>query len=137
MAKQAGRLFLAKVDTTGAGAFNTIAGGRTKSMTINSEQVDVTNSGSANQMRELLEGAGVKSISATLGGVFEDDAAFGTAAGYALAGTIREWQLIIPDFGTYEGLFQIASMDLGGEYNAEQNYSFSLESAGDISFTAA
>jgi TP901-1 family phage major tail protein len=137
MAKSPGRLILVKIDTTGAGVFATIAGARTKSLTINSEQVDVTNSDSASQWRELLEGAGVKSMSVSCQGVFEDDAAFGKAIEYCLAGSIREYQFIYPGLGTFEGNFQVASTDLGGEYNAEANYSFSFESAGLIAFTAA
>lgn len=137
MAKQPGRLVLIKVDTTGAGAFSVIGGMRTKSATINSEQVDVTSDSSVNQWRELLAGAGVKSMSISGSGVFEDDAAFGKCVDYALGGLIQEWQLIYPGFGTFEGLFQVAGLDLAGEYNAETNYSFSLESAGEIAFTAA
>jgi len=135
MPKQAGRLVLIKVDSTGAGVFVTIGGMRTKSATINSEQVDVTDSDSVNQWRELLANAGVKSMSMSGSGVFEDGAAFGFCVTYCLAGTIREWQLIYPQLGTFEGLFQVVGLDLAGEYNAEANYSFSLESAGEIIFT--
>lgn len=137
MAKQPGRLVLIKADTSGTGTFTTIGGARTKSLSINSEQVDVTSSDSADQWRELLEGAGVKSMAMSLSGVFEDDAAFSTVLGYALNGTIMEWQYIFPGLGTFEGMFQIASAELGGEYNAESNYSWSLESAGLITFTAS
>lgn len=135
MTAQPGRLILVKANTSGV-TFETIAGARTKSLTINSEQVDVTNSDSAGQWRTLLAGAGVKSMSISLAGVFEDDTAFGTAIGWALAGTISDWQLVYPGLGTFEGPFQIASSDLSGEYNAEAQYSFSLESGGEITFTA-
>ena len=137
MAKTAGRLILIKVDTTGGGSFSTIGGARTKSVTINNEQVDVTNSDSANQWRELLASAGVKSMSISCQGVFDDDAAFNTALGYLLNGTIRSFQAIFPGLGQFDGLFQISSADIGGEYNKETNYSFSLESAGAITFTAS
>lgn len=135
MAKQPGRLVLLKIDTTGAGVFVTIGGMRSKSATINSEQVDVTDSDSVNQWRELLANAGVKSMSMSGSGIFEDGAAFGILVTACLAGTIREWQLVYPQLGTFEGNFQIAGLDLAGEYNAEANYSFSLESAGEIIFT--
>lgn len=137
MAKQPARLILVKRDTTGAGAFTTIAGARTKSLSINSEQVDVTTSDSTNQWRELLAAAGVKSMSISLQGIFEDDAAFGLVITSTLNATNDDYQFLYPGLGTFEGSFQIASGDLGGEYNAAANYSFSLESAAEITFTPA
>ena len=45
--------------------------------------------------------------------------------------------MIVPDFGTFEGAFMIASLEYAGEYNGEATYSVTLESTGYISFTAA
>ena len=48
------------------------------------------------------------------------------------------WQVrIVPDFGTFEGPFDITSIEYSGEYNGEAQYSMSFESAGQITFTAA
>jgi TP901-1 family phage major tail protein len=44
---------------------------------------------------------------------------------------------VIPDFGTVEGAFQIASLEFAGEYNGEVTYELALESAGALTFTAA
>lgn len=137
MTAVAGRLMLIKLDMTGGGSYSTVAGARSKGMTINAEAVDVTNSDSTNQWRELLSGAGVKSLSASLAGVFEDDAAFNQAVSYCLNNTIRSWQIIASGLGTFEGLFQISSLDFSGDYNKEEEYSFKLESAGPITFTAS
>lgn len=137
MPKQAGRLVLVKVDTTGAGAYATIGGGQTKSLTLNNEQVDVTNSDSTNQWRELLAGAGVKSMSIALKGVFDDDAAANKVVEYGVNGTIRGFQFVVPGLGTFEGQFLTASVELSGEYKGAVQYSSSFESAGAITFTAA
>jgi TP901-1 family phage major tail protein len=56
---------------------------------------------------------------------------------YFFDGTIREWQVVIPDFGTVEGLFQISSFELTGRHDAEVAFELSLDSAGELTFAAA
>lgn len=58
MAAQRGKDLLIKLDMTGGGAFETVAGLRATRITFNAETVDVTNLGSEGQWRELLAGAG-------------------------------------------------------------------------------
>ncbi len=48
-----------------------------------------------------------------------------------------DWQVIVPDFGTLEGPFQVTALEYSGEHNGELAYDLSLESAGAIAFTAA
>jgi TP901-1 family phage major tail protein len=60
MAAQKGRDLLLKLDTTGAGAYVTIAGLRTRSLSFDAATVDITSAESAGQWRELLAGAGMK-----------------------------------------------------------------------------
>ena len=47
------------------------------------------------------------------------------------------FQVIIPDFGTVEGAFQVTGIDYAGTHNGEATYELSLASAGALSFTAA
>ena len=35
---------------------------------------------------------------------------------------MREWQVIVPDLGTVEGLFQIASLEYGGQHDGEVTF---------------
>ena len=137
MAAQPGRLMLVKVDSTGAGVFTNLGGIRSKSISLNDETVDVTCADSPGQYRELLANAGVKTGSISGSGVFKDTAAEETMRGYFFAGTIVDYQFVIPDFGTIEGPFQIASMDYSGDYNGEAQFSLTLESAGELTWTAA
>lgn len=133
---QAGKDILVKVDSDGSGTMQTIGGLRTKSMTLDRETIDVTNSDSAGLWRELLSGGSVGSMSVSASGVFKDEDADATCVSYQMAGTIRDWQVIVPDFGTFEGLFQITSLEFAGEHSGEATKSLSLESAGAITFTA-
>ena len=61
MAAQRGKDLLIKLDMTGAGVFETVAGLRATRISFNAETVDVTNLGSEGRWRELLAGAGVRS----------------------------------------------------------------------------
>lgn len=137
MAAQKGKDLLLKVDSTGAGAFATVAGLRSRAIAFNAETVDVTHQESAGQWRELLEGAGVRNARVTGSGIFKDAASDATVRSYVFNGTIRNWQVVIPDFGTVEGPFQIASFELTGRHDGEVAFDLALESAGELTFTAA
>lgn len=137
MAAQKGREVLIKVDSDGAGTFLTIGGLRSRSISLNSEQVDVSDGDSTGQWRELLENAGIKSGTITGSGIFKDSASEEDVRGYYFAQTLQDFQFIVPDFGTIEGKFQVASLDFAGEYNGEATYSMTFESAGELSWTAA
>ena len=60
MTAQKGRDLLLKIDTTGAGAFQTVAGLRANALSFNAESVDVSHQESAGAWRELLAGAGIE-----------------------------------------------------------------------------
>jgi TP901-1 family phage major tail protein len=137
MAAQTGRALLLKVDTDGEGSFATVAGLRSKQIALNAELVDVTNADSANAWRELLAGAGVKSARVQGAGIFKDAAADETVRGLFFNAMIRAWQIVVPDFGTIEGPFQIAALDYAGEHDGEVTYTLALESAGALTFTPA
>lgn len=118
-------------------AFVAVAGLRSRSITLNSETVDVTNAGSTNKWRELLDGCGVKSASMSGSGVAKDDTALEEIREAFFAGSHRDWSILIPTFGTLAGKFAITQLQLGGEYNDSVGVDISLESAGELTFTAA
>ena len=136
MSAQKGKDLLLKVNSTGAGVFTTIAGLRSRSLSLNTETVDVTHAESAGQWRELLSGAGAKSARVTGAGIFKDSASDALVRQYVFDGTIRAWQIVIPDFGTIAGPFQITSFELSGRHDAEVSFELSLNSAGELTFTA-
>lgn len=135
MAAQTGRTALVKLDNTGSGSYQTVGGVRTRTLTINSEAVDVTTSDSTNQWRELLATAGVKSMDISVSGVFVDDTYINQVIAYVNACTIRNWQYIHSAIGTFQGAFQVTSFELGAEHNGAVTFSFTLESAGEITYT--
>jgi len=136
MGAQNGKDLLIKIDLTGAGQFETIAGLRATRISFNAESVDVTSLESQGGWRELLSGAGVKSASLSGSGVFKDDNTDERARQIFFDGETPNFQVIIPDFGTVEGAFQITSIEYSGSYNGEATYEMALASAGALNFTA-
>ncbi len=136
MTAQKGRDLLLKIDTTGAGAFITVAGLRANTLSFNTETVDVSHQESAGAWRELLAGAGLKTANIRGQGIFKDAASDATLRSYFFNATIRKWQVIVPDFGTVEGPFQITALELAGRHDAEVTFELALESAGELTFVA-
>ncbi|KUF11935.1 phage major tail protein, TP901-1 family [Pseudoponticoccus marisrubri] len=136
MGAQNGKDLLIKVDLTGDGQFRTMAGLRATRVSFNAEQVDVTTLESQGGWRELLAGAGVKTASISGSGVFKDDDTDERARQIFFDGETPDFQVIIPDFGTVEGPFQVASIEYAGSHNGEATYELSLASAGELQFVA-
>lgn len=135
MSAQKGKDILLKIAGTGGG-YETLAGLRSKRIAFNAETVDVTDADAAGRWRELLSGSGVQRASISGSGIFKDaqsDAQMRTAF---FAGEIRRWQVVLPDFGLLEGLFQISALEYGGNHDGEVTFDIALESAGLISFGA-
>jgi TP901-1 family phage major tail protein len=134
MGAQKGRDLLLKLDAAGTGSFAAVAGLRSNAISFNAGAVDATNQESAGQWRELLGGAGIKSASIRGSGIFKDAASDAAIRGLFFTGTIASWQVVVPDFGTLTGPFQIASLEFAGRHDGEVTFDLALESAGQISF---
>jgi TP901-1 family phage major tail protein len=134
MTAQKGKDLLVKI-ADGAG-FTTVAGLRSRRIAFNAETVDITHAESADRWRELLDGAGVKRASVSGNGLFKDESSDALMRQTFFDGTIVNYQIVIPGFGTVAGLFQISSLEFAGEHNGEVTYDLALESAGELTFTA-
>lgn len=134
MAAQKGKDLLVKIDD-GAG-FTTVAGLRTRRLAFNAESVDITHAESVNRWRELLDGAGVKRAAVSGRGLFRDAASDALMRQTFFDGAVKGYQIVIPDFGTVEGPFQIVSLEFAGEHNGEVTFDVALESAGELTFVA-
>ena len=135
MAAQNGRDLLLKIDMTGNGLFETMAGLRATRLTLNAQSVEVTDLGSAG-WREVLGGAGMRSAAISGSGVFRDAGTDARARQIFFDGETPRFQVVIPDFGTMTGTFQIASIDYAGSHDGEASFEIALVSAGPVSFEA-
>jgi TP901-1 family phage major tail protein len=134
MAAQKGKDLLVKI-ADGAG-YTTVAGLRSRRIAFNAETVDITHAESAGRWRELLDGAGVKRASVAGRGLFKDASTDALMRQTFFDGAVKDFQIVIPDFGTITGAFQIASLEFAGEHNGEVTYEMALESAGALAFVA-
>ncbi len=136
MAVQNGKDLLVKIDLSSSGTFETVAGLRATRINFNAESVDVTSLESAGGWRELLAGAGVKTASISGSGIFRDEATDERVRQIFFDGEMPDFQVVIPDFGTVEGPFQVSSIEYAGTHDGEATYELSLSSAGQLTFTA-
>jgi len=137
MAAQKGKDLLLKIDSDGMGNFVTVAGLRSRSIAFNAETVDITHQESAGQWRELLVGAGVKGARIAGSGVFKDAASDELVRATFFGGVVRDWEIVVPDFGTVAGAFEITSFELSGRHDGEVAFELAVESAGLLAFSAA
>ena len=137
MAAQQGKDLLLKLDPDNTGQFETVAGLRTRRLSFNAQSVDVTDSESAGRWRELLSGAGMRSAALSGSGIFKDRAADETVRATFFAGAVVNWQVVVPDFGTFSGPFQITALEYSGNHDGEITFELAMESAGLLSFEQA
>lgn len=139
MAKQLGRTLLVKIgDGAGSEAFTTIAGLNSKSITINNSAIDVTTPDATTPSGALFAQSlnGLKSVSVSGDGIFLDESAQeGRLNTIAMqADPVANFQLVVPDFGTYSGEFRVTSLEFGGETEGAATFSLSLESNGTVTY---
>jgi len=128
MAKSVGRKFVVKRDGV------PVANVRTRSLSINREQVDATDDDS-NGWREHLGDVAQADVSMSVEGVFSDDSilqeALNTDQGL-VAHTLET-----PSGATIDGDFAMTSFELEAAYNEVATYTFEIQSSGPATFNPA
>ena len=133
MAAEKGSAFLLKVGNGSTPpVYSTVAGLRTTQLSVNGEVVNVTSKDSGG-WRELLSGAGTRSVSVAGSGIFTGSAAEGRVKGNALAGIIDDYELSFESGERMQGRFLVTRLDYAGDYNGERTYTLALESSGQVS----
>ncbi|WP_394270057.1 phage major tail protein, TP901-1 family [Qipengyuania sp.] len=132
MTAQSGAAFLLKIgDTADPATYETVAGLRTTQLSINGETIVVTHKESGG-WRELLSGAGSRSVSVSASGIFLGSAAEERVRGHALAGTLERYELSFEDGSRMRGRFLVQRLDYSGDFNGERTYALQLESSGAV-----
>jgi len=138
MTVQTGKALLLKVGN-GDGppeTFTSVAGLRAKQIQLNAQTVDVTNADTSGGWRELLAEAGVRSVSVSGNGIFKDAASDEAVRGIFFNEALANWQIVVPDFGTLSGAFQITALEYAGSYDGAVTFTITLQSSGAITFTS-
>lgn len=132
MTAQKGAAFLLKIGDGGAPvAYETVAGLRTTQMSVNGEPVVITHKGSGG-WRELLSGAGTRSVSVSASGIFLGSEAENTLRANALDGSLDDYELSFEDGAKMRGRFLVQRLDYAGDFNGERTYAVQLESSGAV-----
>jgi TP901-1 family phage major tail protein len=132
MPAEKGSAFLLKIgDGATPPAFTTVAGLRTTQLQINGEAVVITSKDSGG-WRELLSGAGVRSVSVSGAGLFTGSAAEARLKANALSGRIDDYRLSFESGETMTGRFLVTRLEYAGDFNGERTYTLSLESSGAV-----
>ncbi len=132
MTAEKGSAFLLKIGNGGnPPAFATVAGMRTTQLSVNGEAVNVTSKDSGG-WRDLLSGAGVRSVSVAGSGIFTGSAAEVRVKSHALGGVSDDYELSFESGERMRGRFLVTRLDYSGDYNGERNYTLALESSGPV-----
>lgn len=132
MTAQKGSAFLLKIsDGATPAVYRTVAGLRTTQLSITGDTVVITHKGSGG-WRELLSGAGVRSVSVSAAGIFLGSAAEAQVRANAMAGTVDDYELSFEDGEKLRGRFLVQRLDYAGDFNGERNYTLALESSGAV-----
>lgn len=132
MPAQKGSAFLLKISNGASPAgYQTVAGLRTTQMSVTGDAVVVTSKDSGG-WRELLSGAGVRSVSVSAAGIFLGSTAEAKVRANAMAGTLDDYELSFEDGERLRGRFLVQRLDYAGDFNGERNYTLQLESSGQV-----
>ncbi len=132
MGAERGSAFLLKVgDGAVTPSYVTVAGLKTTQLSINGDPVAITNKDSGG-WRELLSGAGVRSVSVAASGIFTGSAAEVQLRGLALDGGIEDYELSFESGERMRGRFLVTRLEYAGDFNGERNYTLALESSGAV-----
>lgn len=128
---QKGRNFLLKIsDGTSPTTFVAVTGLRATAIALNGGAVDISNKGSGG-WREMLPGAGVKSITISADGVFDSASAqFRALQNALLNDALVQAQIISGAGDSFVGTWSVSSLSRTGNHDAAEMYSITLDSSG-------
>jgi TP901-1 family phage major tail protein len=131
MAAERGSAFLLKLGAGEPVSYATVAGLKTTQLSINGDSVAITNKDSGG-WRELLSGAGVRSVSVAASGIFTGSGAERQLRSRALGGQLADYELSFESGERMQGRFLVSRLEYAGDFNGERNYTLALESSGEV-----
>lgn len=135
MTAQKGRDVLVRVRKENtAQSYETLAGLRKREIRFATAGVVSTTANSASGWREMMAGAGEKSIEISGEGVFVDSAADARLSIAFWGRETPDFELVVPAFAVLRGPFLISELRYGGSHDGEADFAIKLKSAGVISF---
>jgi TP901-1 family phage major tail protein len=133
MTKVAGRKVRIKQGTGGSAVL--IAGGRSDSITINNEAIDITDKGD-DGWRTLLDEASVRSVDGSVAGLVSNDSLIAQSVG-PTSSLLGEYEIEVQGVGVFSGQFWFSNIDLQAPHDDAFEFTASFASSGEITWTPA
>lgn len=127
-------IFSIDTSATATPTYTAVGGVRVRSLKIDNEYVDVTNTSSAG-WRESLAGGGVKSVTLSCAGVFNDDAGGKEIFTEILLGLQKKMRFRAPELMEFTGTFVITEAQVSGTHHKEMEFSATFVSSGEVTVT--
>lgn len=110
-----------------------------RSFTINNEEVDITKPDCTAPGGKLASATqyGIQKLTYSGDGAYVNAAAQKQVVADAVAQTVKEYELTIPDVGTFVGDGILTSVAFNGDMTNEMQSSFALSFTGAVTFTPA
>jgi TP901-1 family phage major tail protein len=132
-----GSLVLVKVGNgAGTEVFSTIGGLRVSNLLLRNQAIESSTLDSG-AWQSVLGSAGLRSLTISGSGVFTDSAVEEMLRGYAFSGSSNNYQFIFANGDYCAGPFVVTHYERNGDHEDEEMYAVALQSAGQITFTAA
>ena len=127
-----GRKFTFDWDST------TLAGVRTRSVSITNDYVDVTNDDDSG-WRTLLADPGLRSVEVTIGGVTTDEVLLAEIMKASITGETLEAALptSLTTPGSLSGTYLVSGFEQSGDHDGEVEFSATFMSSGEVTYTAS
>ena len=138
MAAQKGvTLVIMKGDGGSPEAFTKIAGIRSKSITQNATQIDVTTDDDVNLsgLTTQVYLPGILNFSVSGSGIAKDKDAFNTLQADFNAGTVANYRVVNGEAGVWEGAMFIQSLAVNGEVDGARTLELNLMANGAVDYT--
>lgn len=111
--------------------YSTAGGFQSNSMDFTVSLIDVTEKGS-DENRTILNERGIKSTSISGEGFLENTQLAKDLETNLFNQKLRWFRMVRDDGATFTGLFKITAYNLSGSYDDALNFSFTLESSGEV-----
>ena len=112
-----------------------ILGGRSTSITLNSESIDITSNDDGGFRTLLGDDPALQSLDVSLDGVLKDASLLSKIVGATTL--IEGYDLLITGIGTFSGDFYLGSVGITAPTQDATTYAITLQSSGEFTFVEA
>lgn len=115
--------------------FTPVAGAGTRRLTLGAAVLDLTDTASPGQWRELAAGQGVRQMTVSGAGLLRNAAADSLVRDAFLTQAARNWRVVAPGLATFTGPFLVTGLEFTGAPDGEVDWTITLASAGALQIT--